>query len=463
MGRQSTVRNVVALLVGVAAASGGVGAAEAPRTLVLALDGIPYRVMLEARAAGAFAEWPEPRPLVAPFPSLTNVSFSAMLAAHGTFAARGYEVQHYDPERNKIVGGNPGHYAGNLFAWREAFDVTGRTVRSKLAAYTIPLRKFRDELRKTEATLLDSRREVVLAHLGSTDALQHLRGDPATLALVRELDPWITGLRERHRAAHGRPLRVMLLSDHGNSLRKIRGVGGIRRRLRDAGLRTVKRLERPDDVVAATFGLVGYGALFTAPDNASRAARAVAGHAQIELAVWREGPDTVAVASAEGLARIRWREGEAGRELAYFPGEADPLRLRPVLAEMRRDHLVDEEGWAPDADWFDATVEHAYPDPLHRLVEGLTGKHLESHATVLFSLSPGYSWGMRTARASSKLRGGRLEGTHGGLDAESSLGFVMTDDPRFAARPGLRVDDVLRDYGDLLPAHRATDLTKLAD
>ena len=78
-------------------------------------------------------------------------------------------------------------------------------------------------------------------------------------------------------------------------------------------------------------------------------------------------------------------------------------------------------------DWLRATALAENPDALHRLVEAFTGDHLSNHATVLFSMRPGRAWGWKSAKAGSWLRGGHLEGTHGGLDRGSSVGFFLPD------------------------------------
>jgi hypothetical protein len=399
-----------------------------PRTLILALDGIPYRVVERARDMGAFADWPPTSRLIASFPSVTNVSFSEMLQPAGIGPAPGYEFSHFDRRRNCKVNGSPFRYRRRSFAWRDEFDSIGRTLGSKLTNYTRPRKKTWKELAQAESALLASPADVVLAHVGATDALQHLRGDKATLKLMLGVDEWIVGLRRRHEERVGRPLRVVLLSDHGNTDGKIEGASGFKRRLRNAGLRVSGRLDDDRDVVATTFGVVGYGALFLDPGHADRAARAMAAHPAVAIAVWKKGPDELAVVSADGEAIVRWRGECDRREFAYEARRGDPLRLTEAAGALAADGLLDEAGFAGDRDWLRYTALAENPDAPHRLVASLTGDHLLNHATVLFSLRPGRSWGWKSAKAGSWLRGGHLEGTHGGLDRESSVGFFLPDE-----------------------------------
>jgi len=276
-----------------------------PRTLVLALDGVPFRVVEQAREAGAFEDWPPTSRLISSFPSVTNVAFTEMLQPTGLGPAPGYEYSHFDRQRNAKVNATLFNYRERSFAWREEFDAIGRTLSSKLAVYTRPRKKARKELKEAENALASSPSDLVLAHVGSTDALQHLRGDDATMELLLEIDKWQIGLRRRHLEQTGRLLRLVLLSDHGNTDGKIEGAHGFKRRLRNAGLNVTNRLENEDDVVATTFGIVGYGALFLDSAHAERAARAVADHQAVAFAVWISNPGELTLVSLTGEARVR--------------------------------------------------------------------------------------------------------------------------------------------------------------
>jgi hypothetical protein len=438
---------------GIVAADGACRPAtgDGPRTLVLALDGVPFRVVERARAGGAFADWPPTSRLIAPFPSVTNVAFTEMLQPTGIGPAPGYEFAYFDRERNAKLNSSPFNYRERSFAWRDEFDAIGRTLGSKLAVYTHPRRKARKELAAAAEALLASPDDLVLAHVGSTDALQHLKGDDAAVKLLLEVDRFVADLRRRHEAERGRPLRVVLLSDHGNTEGKVEGAHGFKRRLRKAGFTLSDRLEGPDHLVATTFGIVSYGALFVAPDRAERAARAVADHPAVAFCAWLAGPQELWLASREGTAIVRWRDRNGVREYAYEPRGGDPLGLHPVVEALNASGLLDGDGFAAGDDWLLHTVVGDYPDAPHRLVESLTGTHLRNHASVLFSLRPGRSWGWKSAKAGSWLRTGHLEGTHGGLDSPSSLGFFLADDAASTPR------DLLVRGGDALDRYLRSD------
>jgi len=365
---------------------------------------------------------------------VTNVAFTALFHRFGAEPAEGYEVSHFSHQKNYVVGRSLIGYRQHLNSWRDQCDLTCRTIGCKLAAYTSPRRVSWNELRETKALLMESPRDVVLAHIGATDALIHLRGEDAAIGLLLELDNWLVELKQQHLELRGRPLRIVLLSDHGNCDAKVRMATGIRRRLRKAGLNVVPHLDGPDDVVAPTFGLVSYGALFLQPDRAETAARAVVDHQSVEIAAWLSGESGITVIAADGEARIDIRTGPDERHFRYEALSGDPLRLAGLFNNSR---------FASESDWFRVSALSDFPDAPRRLADALTGPYVRNRATVIFSLKPGYAWGWKSAHVGSKLNGGRLEGTHGGLDRLSSLAFFLTDDPRLQPPAAISINDAL--------------------
>ncbi len=159
-------------------ASCTIEASTGDRLLVLALDGVPLRVVEAAREQGAFAGWGDPVGLISTFPSMTNVAFTAMLERWGADSISGYETRHFDLDENHLVssGGPSG------FAWKSLFTVIGDSFAAKRALYMTPEKRSRKVIALVEAALLDhAEPDVVLAHMASTDMLAHLRGDAAEM------------------------------------------------------------------------------------------------------------------------------------------------------------------------------------------------------------------------------------------------------------------------------------------
>jgi len=406
-------------------------------SVVLAIDGVPYSVVEQARRDGAFRGWPEARPLIATFPSMTNVSFAAIFAPLGVEPIAGYEIPHFDHDAKRMVGRSPLGAKAHAYGWRALVDKEVPGIWDHLVVYTAPRRRALNELAEVERKIWSGARGVHVVYVAATDSLTHFRGHDGILRYLRELARRLEVLQERYQKLHGRCLRLVLLSDHGNTERKVQRIGGLRSLLREAGFELGTRLRYPNDVVAPTFGLCNYGALYVQEGRAEEAARTVAAHPQVELAAFLSAEDRVTVVSRGGTAELTWRSSDEGWWYRYRPGATDPLGLSDAVSRLRRRGSLDGEGYALQRDWLFETVGETYPNAPQRIVDAFTGVHVRHTASVLFSIAQGYAWGRRAGYLGAAFKGGRLEGTHGGLDAESSLGFLLVNDP--ALDPGRAV------------------------
>jgi hypothetical protein len=288
-----------------------------------------------------------------------------------------------------------------------------------------------------------------MALVSSTDSLTHVYGEVALVDTLRRISDEVETLRRLHLQSTGRPLEVVMLSDHGNVGRKVRRADGVRRLLRDAGLRPSAHLRDPGDVVPVTYGVVGYGVLYTDPMRGETAARALLGLEGLDVVAWRVGPNRLHVSSPEGgEADVEWRDVGPQRAFAYRPAHGDPLRAVGARDRMGALGLLDGDGFGRRDDWFRVSALDPYPDALTRLVDALIGVWVENAATVIFSFEPGWAWGARSVEVGAWLRGGKLEQTHGGLDRESSLGFFMTSDAERGTRRAMRADRALRPWAE---------------
>jgi hypothetical protein len=422
-----------------------------PRTLLVALDAVPFRVVVDACGLGAFADWAAPSAVVAPFPTVTHVAFASLFLPFGVAPSLGYEIRHFDTTANTTVGGRALSYARDVPPWFEFFDLPHRSLTSELSNYVSPRSAARNAVNEIAREVLASSDEALMAYVGATDGLMHIYGDAHMVEFLVELDESLIELRQRHREARRRPLRIVLVSDHGCGSSKIHHAEGFNRLLRDAGLHVVDELEGPDDVVAPSFGLVNYSALFLRnAEHSDAAASAIARHEAVELAAFSPAPHLVEVVSRVGRARVRWQGPADAPRYAYEDDGGDPLRLTQARRRLRVEGLLDDAGYADDKDWLRETAFEQFPDPLRRLSQALTGDRIQSRANVLCSLGPTWAGGWHSAVVGAWVRGGRLKGTHGGLDRESSLGFLLVDDPTFVMAPAVRSEAALASFAAFL-------------
>jgi hypothetical protein len=354
------------------------------RTVVIAIDAVPYALFRRLQRGGLFREFFPAARMIAPFPSLTNVGYTAILKAP---PALGYEDRYYDLPANR-VGGGVGDRLANRYKrvapFHEVFDwepphLWGVTI------YHFPMTVSRAELRRIEEILHTSDDDELVLYFGGTDALGHVRGWKGLEECLRLVDQVLRGFL----AAGGGSRRVVIFSDHGTTAVPSRALD-LKRALRRAGFRLRSRLERPGDVVAPAYGLVGAIPLYTRCGEERFVARAVAGAPGVDFVVWLEGAGVGAISA---------------------DGRADALD--------RPDDL--------------------YPDLRRRVEEGLR-QHVAHPASVVVSLLDGWHYGSGLFDALVGMRG-----THGGATAGATLGFVASNvDP---LPPTLRAGEVFPHLG----------------
>lgn len=420
----------VSLLAGlVGSASGSAPSAAEPRTLVLALDGVPLRSIQAAVQQGAFQEWSRPVAMVSPFPSMTSVAFTAILRPFCVHPIAGYETLYFNRQDNKMESGISKKYLETYFPWRTHFLVRKRSYKSNIAGYTRPMHSARKMVKQIEGILLGSTTDPIMAHVGPTDVVTHVRGDAPVIKYLQELSVQLKQLEIDHEKKWGRPLRIVMLSDHGNTKDGVSSARDLRGTLRQAGFRTSSKLEGSRDIVIPAYGAVSYSALYLDPARAEDAGLAAIGNEAVELAAWLRQPGEMRVVSKAGEAVVRWREVADSLRFSYDSLTGDPLRLAEVRSELVTSSRQDASGFADASDWFSATVGVEFPDPLRRLVDSLTGMWVENPANVMLSLFPNRAWGSRKAFTGAFLMGGGLEGTHGALETESTMGFLIANEP----------------------------------
>lgn len=404
-----------------------------PRTVVFAFDGIPFEVAAEAHARGDFGAWPAPVPLVSTFPSLTNVAFAAMFEPLGVEPIAGYEVPHFDWDRNRMVGKSPFRIKDSAYGWRDVLPSEVGGLWKHFVGYAAPRRAALRQLDEAVEAILTSEDDPLVVYVAGSDSLTHFSGYGATLSVLQIAAERLQATGERVHAATGSCLRWVLVSDHGNTREKVRRMRGFRRHLKRSGFRPKRRLEAPRDVVATTFGLVNFGVLYAVRESARQLAEATASHRDVEIAAYRAGERRVRVLAADGEAVIRWKGTGDLRRFFYEAEREDPLELSAARSALEKAGDLDAEGFAPAAVWLRENAAARFPGALERLVDALVGAYVEHEGTVVFSTVPGRAWGRKAGFLGAWLRGGLLEGTHGGLDRESTLGFLMTNDPELAA------------------------------
>lgn len=402
-------------------------------TLFLVVDGIPVDLAVEAFEADQLPGFTRPVPMVSVFPSLTNVAVPALLRGVIPVRPPGYEARYYHPPSGTIRGGfadpdsEPGlrvyrpHPEGNLGHFM-VYALRGRHAGSQV-------RWIGSQFERGDGPWL--------GYLAGTDGVGHFDGRDELATVFGDVCEQVGVALRGFEGRHGFAPRVVLCSDHGFEFGPLRQLdeATVADRLRLAGFR--EGSTRGTGFVLAPMGVVAGAAAWCSPEVADELAEALVELPGVDLAACRtpDGARVFAVRSGLAAANIRRRPGG----WTYEPLTGDPLDL---LGRIAPNQLHD------DAVVFDATWDHGYPDPLHRIVQGLT-ELVDHPAPVLFSMAPGWTFGPRATAMAAGLMGGQV-GTHGALTRQQSLGFVSTfgDGPDIdeLARPALRAGDVFRPF-----------------
>jgi hypothetical protein len=412
-----------------------------PRRLLLCLDGVPHEVITAARGRGMFEQFEEPARLLSPFPTMTNVALAQMFLAT---PPPGYESLYFDRNERRLTGGVrkyigrrtpdkvPSSYMDEL-DYQEPLPFEFLIYVATETVWRADLRRFRERFESTP------RARDFFGFLKATDGLLHKCGPERLAVALRSLDHI---LREIQKTC-GDETEIVLFSDHGMNLRENRPVH-LRTRLKQSGFEVTNDLRGEGGrrrVSAPAFGLCSYAALFCGDEtDHAEVAAALTTLEGLDFSVRRDGADVV-VEGAQGRARVRRRETADGRALyCYEQASGDPIRLGTVVESLRRDGVLDAEGFAPDHVWLARTAEHDYPDAPANLHGSLHAPRVRHTADLLLSLKDGYYYG---ATAFGQMI--RLRATHGNAERASTSAFLMSTHRRFGpyvrateARPLLR-------------------------
>lgn len=387
----------------------------AARHVIICVDGVGISTINKMRANGHFKSFHHPSHMISPFPSLTNAALTEILEPAGATMTGGYEDNFFDTEANRMRGGILDRFRSGRFirgTFRELFDYHPSALKSGLGYAAPPLSTYlesQSDLIRLRQKARNSRQPVFFAYTGATDSLAHVGGEALLRNFLEGLDDTVEDIVRDSKT----PVVVTIFSDHGNDFRKYRRVA-LKKPLRQAGFKLVKKIKDDRSVVLPQFGLVGSAVLFTRDKNEERLARVLS---------TLQGVDFVAY-EADGIVHISNRRGNAtiekrGDEYRYSAKTGDPLDLL-AFTQQTASHQNGADGFIKDEDWFALTRSSKRPDAVRRIFEGATQGVL-NRANVIVNLEDGYYTGSSLLDTFTI-----LQATHGNIGPEQSYGFVMS-------------------------------------
>lgn len=381
-----------------------------PRRLLLCLDGVPHKLIEEAKGRGLFDSFGPPTRLLSPFPTMTNVALSAML---GATPPAGYESLYFDRTAGELRGGIrkyvgrrtpdkiPSSYMDDL-DYQEPLPFEFLIYVAPDRIWRADMQRFRERFRAAPQS------RDYFAFLKATDGLLHAQG-PARLAVALEsLDKILREIQ----SYCGNETEIVMFSDHGMNLEENQRVP-----------LALALEQRGFQVVIPAFGLCSYAAIYCRDTELiPEVARASVEITGVDFAIYKDRSDVV-VESQRGQARIERRSDTDGFSYRYSAIKGDPLELGDFGGDF-----------ATDQDSFKQTAGHRYPDAVANLYKALFSPRVKHTADVLISLKDGYYYGW-----SPFGRFVRLAATHGNALQSSSNAFLMSTHRQLPAY--VRADD----------------------
>ena len=402
---------------------------DRPRRLLLCLDGVPHKLIEQAKTRGLFANFGPPTRLLSPFPTMTNVALAAMF---GASPPPGYESLYFDKSSRELRGGIR-KYLGRRTAdkipssYMDELDYQ-EPLAFEFLIYVAPEKVWRADMRRfREKFGAAPQNRDFFAFLKGTDGLLHAQGPERLATALETLDAILTGIRE----FCGDETEIVMFSDHGMNLEENRRVH-LASHLKRKGFKVSDRLASGDrrGVAVPAFGLCSYAAAYCADqDLIPDVARSLTDVEGIDFVVHRDGEAAI-VESQSGSARIERRTVSGRPAYAYYAKNGDPFQLTELSAQLKS-----EAGdFAADDLWYEKTKAHLYPDALANVYSALFSSRVKNDADILISMRDGYYYGW-----SAFGRFVRLAATHGNARKASSDAFVMSTHRTF--KPCVRADD----------------------
>jgi len=387
---------------------------------IIALDGVPYRLIKELYDQGCFRLFYPPGKLVSTFPAMTDLAFHRLIGGKKPIA---YQARHFDRQKNRFISGNDAYLSGAAADWAKKLDYRCSFMWDTVA-YINPQMVFDHELEGMMSVFRRCQNGKKIVYSVGTAGLGTRGGREAILKYLRVIDQFCEQIVYERKGK----VKITLLADHGHNMSG-RGRVNFEQLLKQQGYRLADRLEEPRDVVTIKYGLVTYAAFFT--DEPASVTRVLLTDPVTTLACYPQN-NTIIVETIDGKAHIHEKNGNYRYQVEY----GDPLALNEIITSLQRLGKVDEQGFIDDRALLQATTRHLYPDPLHRIWLAFNGL-VHKPADLIVCLKDGWVHGSAFFHT---MIGGATS-THGSLNYINSMTFVMSMQKPTPSI--LRLDDVM--------------------
>ncbi len=421
---------------------------------MIAIDSVPYNVIVDLSSPTQgnqqlFSELKGPTAVVNAFPADSYTAWTGLLEPFGVEIPPGYIGQYFDRDEMRVRGFSTPKK--ERAPWREFFDWRLKGAIQKFIVYGTPVSSGQREIEEAFEAFAESDADFFSVYFMSTDALAHLEGPASQKEFLRTLDAELDALR---RSQTDRPFYTVMVSDHGvaggEPLENI--FGDVRKAMRKAGFDRSNQITEESDAVIIALGLLTNVVVYTDIGKEMHAAETLAAVEGIDLCVVREAHGW-RVLSTDGEARFASRRGSP-LQWKYEPVRGDPLGYLPITKALQ---AIEQspDGWISDTGLFEATWSHRFPDALYRLAQSFD--LVVNDASVHCSVAVGYMFGPRTTEYLAIPTVGKMKWTHGALERDTTLGFLMSDLPEWTEPEAVRYDRALEFLKPYVPNGTSVD------
>ncbi|MFP4106193.1 MAG: hypothetical protein ACLFVU_08895 [Phycisphaerae bacterium] len=371
------------------------------RHLVIILDGVPYTTAKAFYDNGGLRYCHPPSKVISPYPTMTDMSMEDVL---GYIPTQAYEAKYYSRPKNKVVGGWMSYLGGANMPYSDVMEYRTNLFLDVLG-YVAPWRVYRKEINDIKEQFDKRDSKELVAYIVSSAGIGTNDGEAGQLKMLQYVDRLVSQVVYETRGL----LKVTVLADHGHTHTQAKRVP-MESFLKERGWDVSSSLKDPNDVVYIRFGLVTFISFST--HSPAKLAADLTDATGVEIVSYADGQEVVVLSDDGGTARIANRDGR----FRYTPSAGDPLKLKPILANLS----ADAAGTYDADDLLAATADHQYPAPLQRLwrthfaLVGQPGDVVVSLKDEWYSGAQGFSHFVDVAS------------THGGLNRRNSVTFIMT-------------------------------------
>jgi len=397
-------------------------------TIVFAADGLSYNAFKAAQAQGLFKEFTNVGAHVAPFPSMTDLSWSTIMNTAEIFGAAGriksVEATYFDESTESVQGDPrdyyrrlafPKYYMGGFGAYFNPY-VEGLMYFPTEEVPKLEIKSVVDDLSAAKP------RKFLTGYVGAIDSMAHTQKDrlfPVMKVLDSEINRLIKAYKDR-----GRDVEIVLISDHGNIGRFAEGkpeqelIGAdISIPLKRGGFNYVQQLRDDRDVAAPLLALGSWGPVYL--KNRKNLPNVIAEFRKetwFDLAVYinrNNSSDTLmTVISAQGEAQVQY--DKKTKLYYYYDISNNPLQIPAAAISTKAvpKALTAEQAMA-------VTAKTVYPDSIFRIAESASERNFDFPDFIL-TLKDGYYIQSSLGAFTKMYR------THGSLSANSSFGLMAS-------------------------------------